>query len=84
MHVAQFEDRSGPLIGIRAGRRWINYGKAERVMYMLRHDVTARDMEPGDVISTGTPEGIGPITNGDVMVCRIQGVGELRNPVRWR
>jgi len=41
-------------------------------------------LEPGDVVSTGTPEGIGPITHGDVIVCRIRGIGELRNPVRWR
>jgi len=41
-------------------------------------------LDPGDVISTGTPEGIGPIKGGDVMVCRIEGIGELRNPVRWR
>ena len=41
-------------------------------------------LDPGDVISTGTPEGIGPVKGGDVMVCRIQGIGELRNPVRWR
>lgn len=41
-------------------------------------------LEPGDVISTGTPEGIGPITHGDVVRCTIQGIGELRNPVRWR
>jgi 2-keto-4-pentenoate hydratase/2-oxohepta-3-ene-1,7-dioic acid hydratase in catechol pathway len=39
-------------------------------------------LEPGDVISTGTPEGIGPIRHGDTMVCRIQKIGELRNPVR--
>jgi 2-keto-4-pentenoate hydratase/2-oxohepta-3-ene-1,7-dioic acid hydratase in catechol pathway len=41
-------------------------------------------LAPGDVISTGTPEGIGPIRGGDVMVCRIAGIGELRNPVVWR
>ena len=41
-------------------------------------------LEPGDVISTGTPEGIGPIRHGDTMVCRIQNIGELRNPVRYR
>jgi 2-keto-4-pentenoate hydratase/2-oxohepta-3-ene-1,7-dioic acid hydratase in catechol pathway len=41
-------------------------------------------LDPGDVISTGTPEGIGPIRGGDVMVCRIAGIGELRNPVVWR
>jgi 5-oxopent-3-ene-1,2,5-tricarboxylate decarboxylase / 2-hydroxyhepta-2,4-diene-1,7-dioate isomerase len=41
-------------------------------------------LEPGDIVSTGTPEGIGPIRHGDTMVCRIQNIGELRNPVRNR
>ncbi len=39
-------------------------------------------LEPGDVVSTGTPEGIGPIVPGDDVVCRIEKIGELRNPVR--
>jgi 2-keto-4-pentenoate hydratase/2-oxohepta-3-ene-1,7-dioic acid hydratase in catechol pathway len=38
-------------------------------------------LEPGDIISTGTPEGIGPIRNGDVVTIKVEGVGELRNPV---
>lgn len=38
-------------------------------------------LEPGDVILTGTPPGVGPIINGDVAVVRIAGVGELTNPV---
>lgn len=41
-------------------------------------------LEPGDVISTGTPQGIGPIKEGDEVVCRINKIGELRNPVRNR
>ncbi len=41
-------------------------------------------LEPGDIISTGTPGGIGPITHGDTMVCRIERIGELQNPVRYR
>lgn len=41
-------------------------------------------LEAGDVISTGTPEGIGPIRHGDTVVCRVEKVGELRNPVRNR
>lgn len=40
-------------------------------------------LEPGDVISTGTPEGIGRIENGDTVVCRIQHIGELRNLVKY-
>ena len=38
-------------------------------------------LEPGDVISTGTPEGIGRIEHGDTVVCRIGEIGELKNPV---
>jgi 2-keto-4-pentenoate hydratase/2-oxohepta-3-ene-1,7-dioic acid hydratase in catechol pathway len=41
-------------------------------------------LEPGDIISTGTPQGIGPIKNGDTIICRISKIGELRNPVRNR
>src|SRR5438876_2403648 len=38
-------------------------------------------LEPGDIISTGTPEGIGPISSGDTVTIKIEGVGELVNPV---
>jgi 2-keto-4-pentenoate hydratase/2-oxohepta-3-ene-1,7-dioic acid hydratase in catechol pathway len=36
---------------------------------------------PGDVILTGTPAGVGPLTAGDTVSVRIQGIGELSNPV---
>jgi 2-keto-4-pentenoate hydratase/2-oxohepta-3-ene-1,7-dioic acid hydratase in catechol pathway len=36
---------------------------------------------PGDIVSTGTPAGIGPLQAGDEIVVRVEGVGELRNPV---
>lgn len=38
-------------------------------------------LEPGDVIATGTPEGIGPIRAGDVVTITVEGVGKLTNPV---
>lgn len=38
-------------------------------------------LEPGDVISTGTPSGIGPLAPGDVVTVKVDGVGELTNPV---
>jgi 2-keto-4-pentenoate hydratase/2-oxohepta-3-ene-1,7-dioic acid hydratase in catechol pathway len=37
---------------------------------------------PGDVIATGTPSGIGPLTAGDEVEVRIQGVGSLVNRVK--
>jgi len=36
---------------------------------------------PGDVISTGTPEGMKPVQVGDIMEVEIEGIGVLRNPV---
>ncbi len=36
---------------------------------------------PGDIISTGTPSGIGPLQVGDRVTIRVEGVGELTNPV---
>ncbi len=36
---------------------------------------------PGDVILTGTPAGVSPLVAKDVVSVRIQGLGELRNPV---
>ncbi|MBE3131942.1 MAG: fumarylacetoacetate hydrolase family protein [Acidobacteria bacterium] len=36
---------------------------------------------PGDVISTGTPAGIGPLAPGDVVRVCVEGVGDLVNPV---
>ncbi len=39
-------------------------------------------LEPGDIIFTGTPSGIGPLKDGDEVVVEIEGLGVLRNPVR--
>jgi 2-keto-4-pentenoate hydratase/2-oxohepta-3-ene-1,7-dioic acid hydratase in catechol pathway len=36
---------------------------------------------PGDIISTGTPAGIGPVVPGDVVRVTVAGVGDLVNPV---
>jgi len=38
-------------------------------------------LEPGDLIATGTPSGVGPLRAGDVVEIEIPGVGVLRNPV---
>jgi 2-keto-4-pentenoate hydratase/2-oxohepta-3-ene-1,7-dioic acid hydratase in catechol pathway len=38
-------------------------------------------LEPGDLVATGTPAGVGPLADGDVVEVEIPGVGVLRNPV---
>ena len=37
---------------------------------------------PGDIVSTGTPAGIGPLAPGDRVTIKVEGVGELTNYVR--
>jgi 5-oxopent-3-ene-1,2,5-tricarboxylate decarboxylase/2-hydroxyhepta-2,4-diene-1,7-dioate isomerase len=39
-------------------------------------------LELGDIVSTGTPEGIAPVYPGDVMEAEIEKIGILRNPVK--
>jgi 2-keto-4-pentenoate hydratase/2-oxohepta-3-ene-1,7-dioic acid hydratase in catechol pathway len=38
-------------------------------------------LEPGDVIATGTPAGVGPLRPGDVVEVEVEGVGSISNPV---
>ena len=44
------------------------------IISQLSQQVT---LQPGDLIYTGTPEGVGPVVSGDVMVGRIANLGEL-------
>lgn len=36
---------------------------------------------PGDIVTTGTPEGVGPLKRGDWVEIEVSGVGVLKNPV---
>lgn len=38
-------------------------------------------LEPGDLVATGTPDGIGPIVAGDIVEVEVHGVGKVSNPV---
>ena len=42
---------------------------------------TVMTLLPGDVILTGTPAGVGPLTAGDIVEVTISGIGTLSNPV---
>ncbi|HLL76858.1 MAG TPA: fumarylacetoacetate hydrolase family protein [Pyrinomonadaceae bacterium] len=52
------------------------------VPYLIRYVSHIMTLLPGDVISTGTPAGVGPLSDGDVCEVEVEGVGTLRNPVR--
>jgi 2-keto-4-pentenoate hydratase/2-oxohepta-3-ene-1,7-dioic acid hydratase in catechol pathway len=52
------------------------------IEFLVEYITFVMTLEPGDIISTGTPAGVGPIAAGDVVSVRVEGVGELSNPVR--
>ena len=48
---------------------------------LVAHITAAMTLLPGDVILTGTPEGVGPMNAGDEVEISIQGIGNLTNKV---
>jgi len=48
---------------------------------VIRYISRIMTLQPGDLIATGTPKGVGPVVSGDVIEVSIDGVGVLRNPV---
>jgi len=51
------------------------------VAHLIAYVSAVMTLEPGDVISTGTPEGVGPLVAGDTVEVEVEGVGVLRNRV---
>ena len=39
-------------------------------------------LEPGDVVATGTPAGVAPLSDGDVVEIEVEGFSKVSNPVR--
>ncbi|GAB3595381.1 fumarylacetoacetate hydrolase family protein [Angustibacter peucedani] len=54
------------------------------VAALVAHASAAFTLLPGDVILTGTPAGVGPITAGQRVDVEIEGIGTLSNPVVTR
>lgn len=61
-------------------------GKATEMHFaipaLLAFISNAMTLEPGDLVLTGTPAGVGPLQPGDEVEVEIPGVGVLRNPVQ--
>ena len=49
-----------------------------RILSFISRNFT---LEAGDLVSTGTPSGVGPLRHGDEVEVEIEGIGVLRNPV---
>ncbi|MFN7984325.1 MAG: fumarylacetoacetate hydrolase family protein [Vicinamibacterales bacterium] len=52
------------------------------IEFLVEYITFVMTLEPGDIIATGTPAGVGAIVAGDTVSVRIEGVGELVNTVR--
>lgn len=48
---------------------------------VIRYISDAMTLFPGDIIATGTPEGVGPVVAGETIEVSVAGVGTIRNPV---
>src|SRR5215471_18913712 len=48
---------------------------------VLRYISHVMTLEPGDLIATGTPKGVGAVVNGDIIEVSIEGIGRLRNTI---
>lgn len=78
-------------------RTWVNGvqkqdGNTQFMLFNVRQLIadisTVMTLEPGDIIATGTPEGVGAgrdpqewMWPGDVVECEVEGIGRLRNPI---
>jgi 2-keto-4-pentenoate hydratase/2-oxohepta-3-ene-1,7-dioic acid hydratase in catechol pathway len=49
--------------------------------FIIEFVTSIMTLEPGDVIFTGTPAGVGPLASGDVVEVEIERIGILRNDV---
>lgn len=60
-------------------------GSTREMVFTIPHLIafisSVMTLEPGDVILTGTPAGVGPLQPGDIVEVEIEGLGVLRNPV---
>jgi len=48
---------------------------------LIAYTSSIMTLEPGDLILTGTPAGVGPLVDGDLVEVEVEGVGVLANPV---
>jgi 2-keto-4-pentenoate hydratase/2-oxohepta-3-ene-1,7-dioic acid hydratase in catechol pathway len=53
-----------------------------QIPFLLAYISGIMTLEPGDLIATGTPAGVGALREGDVVEVEIPGVGILSNPVK--
>jgi 2-keto-4-pentenoate hydratase/2-oxohepta-3-ene-1,7-dioic acid hydratase in catechol pathway len=78
-------DVSDLRITTRLDGRCVQDGRTAQMIFdvpaLVAHVSSAMTLLPGDVILTGTPDGVGPIRAGQRVEVEIEGIGVLANPV---
>jgi 2-keto-4-pentenoate hydratase/2-oxohepta-3-ene-1,7-dioic acid hydratase in catechol pathway len=61
-------------------------GKSSEMVFsipsLLAYISRIMTLEPGDLVATGTPSGVGPLAPGDIVEIEIPGVSRVSNPVQ--
>ena len=61
-------------------------GKSSEMVFsipsLLAYISRIMTLEPGDLVATGTPSGVGPLISGDVVEVEIEGISCVTNPVQ--
>ena len=85
-HIETDLDPSSVLVETRVNGALRQSGSTSLMTYtpafLVRWISRMMTLNPGDVIATGTPAGVGPLVGGDVVEVSVGGIGVLRNPVR--
>lgn len=78
-------DPTDVAITCRVNGRMRQFGLTRDMVFSIPRLIAAisavMTLEPGDVILTGTPSGVGPLHAGDICEVEVEGIGVLRNPV---
>lgn len=78
-------DPAGLAIETRLNGAPVQQGSTSQFMtavpQLLEFITASMTLEPGDVVTTGTPAGIGPMVPGDTVEVTVQGIGTLRSHI---
>jgi 2-keto-4-pentenoate hydratase/2-oxohepta-3-ene-1,7-dioic acid hydratase in catechol pathway len=78
-------DPTGVAIETRLNGDVVQRGSTEDMVFgvatLIEYISTFMTLLPGDVVLTGTPEGVGPLTARDVVEVEVDGIGTLASPV---
>ena len=78
-------DRSTLAVITRVNGEVVQEGDADDMVFdiptIIEYVTAIMTLEPGDLVATGTPEGVAPLSDGDIVEIEVVGVGAVKNPV---